>query len=314
MFNGTSGYSLADIAAATGGSSRNSDNGGWGDGGAWWIIILFLFVFCGWGGNGFGGFGGGNAGTQGALTRGDLCMDMNFNDLQGGVRAVNDAVNLGFANLNSTICNQQYDTARMINGVQGEIASGFAGVDNAVCTLGYQTQAGINSINMGNMQNTNTLLAAINGNDVNAMQNTYAITNAINAADINAQQNATALSTQLAQCCCDNKAALADIKYTMATDSCALQTSIANSTRDMIDNQNANTRSILDFLVQDKISSLENENQALRLSASQQAQNNYLVSTLRPAPVPAFAVPAPYQFSGCGGCGFNTFNNGCGCC
>lgn len=71
----------------------------------------------------------------------------------------------------------------------------------------------------------------------------------------------------------------------------------------MIDNQNANTRSILDFLVNDKISSLENENQALRLSASQQAQNNYLVSTLRPAPVPAFAVPAPYQFTSCGGCG-----------
>lgn len=294
MFNsGVTGYSLSDIAAVTGNNGNNGND--FMGNGAWWIIILFLFVFCGWGGNGFGGFGGGNnAGTQGALTRGDLCMDMNFNDLQGGVRAVNDAVNLGFANLNSTICNQQYDTARMINGVEGSIASGFAGVDNAICTLGYQTQAGFNAMTLGNMQNTN------------------AITSAINAADVNAMQNTNALSTQLANCCCENRAAVADLKYTMATDSCALQTSIANSTRDITDNQNANTRAILDFLVNDKISSLESENQALRLSASQQAQNNYLVNTLRPAPVPAFAVPAPYQFSGCGNYGFNSYN-GCGC-
>lgn len=51
MFNnGTTGYSLSDIAAATG--DRNDDN--FGGNGAWWIIILFLFAFCGWGGNGFG--------------------------------------------------------------------------------------------------------------------------------------------------------------------------------------------------------------------------------------------------------------------
>lgn len=54
-------------------------------------------------------------GVQGALTRGDLCMDMNFQELQNGVRGISDSVNLGFANLNSTICNQQYDTASMIN-------------------------------------------------------------------------------------------------------------------------------------------------------------------------------------------------------
>lgn len=48
MFNSNNGYSLADIAAATGGNDRN--NGGiWNDGGAWWIIILFLFCFSGWG-------------------------------------------------------------------------------------------------------------------------------------------------------------------------------------------------------------------------------------------------------------------------
>lgn len=63
MFNSNNGYSLADIAAATGGNERN--NGGiWNDGGAWWIIILFLFCFSGWG-NGFGGFGGYGANSNG---------------------------------------------------------------------------------------------------------------------------------------------------------------------------------------------------------------------------------------------------------
>ena len=62
---------------------------------------------------------------SGALTRGDLCQDMNFSDLQSGVRTLNDAVNLGFANLNSTICNQQYDTARMIDSLSTSILQGF---------------------------------------------------------------------------------------------------------------------------------------------------------------------------------------------
>ena len=122
-------YSLADIAAATGNGGNN--NSGWGaDGGAWWLIVLFLFVFCGWG-NGYGGFGGNGGGGinspagQGALTRGDLCMDMNFAELKSAAQNGVDATNLGFANLNSTICQQQYDTAQMINGLQGTVQSGF---------------------------------------------------------------------------------------------------------------------------------------------------------------------------------------------
>lgn len=264
MFSSNSGYSLADIAAATGSSNR-SDSGWGADGGAWWIIILFLFVFCGWGnGNGWGN--GGSAGSQGALTRGELCQDMNFADLETAVRGVQSGLCDGFYSMNTGMLNG-------FSGLQQSIQSGFAGVDNSVCTLGYQNQMGVNTI-----------------------------TQAINAADVNSMQNTNAIQSQIAECCCDTKAQLCDLKYDLATDNCALQTSIANSTRDIIDSQNANTRSILDFLVNDKISTLENENQSLRLSASQQAQNNYLVSTLRPAPVPAFNVPAPYQFTGCG-CG-----------
>lgn len=297
MFNsGGSGYSLADIAAATGGN-RN-DNGWGGDGGAWWIIILFLFCFMGWGDNGmFGGRGsnGGGTGTnmiwpatsfQGALTRGDLCSEFNFNDLQGGVRGIAADVSNGFANLNSTICHQQYDTATLVNGVQSELAAGFAGVNNAVCTLGYQNAALINGLE--NTINTNA-----------------------NAANIMALQNQNALQNQIQNCCCEQRSQVADIKYTMATDACALQNAISTSTRDLLDNQNANTRAILDYLCQDKISTLQAENQALKLTASQQAQNAYLVDQLSPKlPVPAYQVPNPFVPYGYGyGCGFDN----CGC-
>ena len=112
----TTDYSLADIAAATGNSGNNNgNNGGWGDNGAWWIILFFIFAW-GWGGNGFGGFGGGAGGAAGqALTRGELCQDMSFQDVKREIQNANDAVNLGFANLNSTICNQAYESAGLIN-------------------------------------------------------------------------------------------------------------------------------------------------------------------------------------------------------
>lgn len=121
----------------------NRDGNGWG-GDGWWVLIILFAMFGGWGGNGWG-FGG-NGASQGALTRGDLCMDMNFNDLQNGVRGVSDAVNVGFSNLNSTICHQQYDTAQLVNGVQMQIGSEFRGLDNAICTLGYNNQAGFNAL------------------------------------------------------------------------------------------------------------------------------------------------------------------------
>lgn len=135
-----------------------------------------------------------------------------------------------------------------------------------------------------------------------------------------------ALSAQLAQCCCDNKAAIADVKYQMATDTCAVTGAINNSTRDILENANNNTRSILDFLVQDKISSLQAENQNLKLAASQANQNAVLMAAMdantaqiirrtgNDCPIPAYVVsaPTPVNFpnwgNGCG-CGCNGYNN-----
>ena len=90
----------------------------------------------------------------------------------------------------------------------------------------------------------------------------------------------------------------------MATDTCALQNTIQNTTRDLLDNQNANTRAILDYLCQDKIATLTAENQSLKFQASQAAQNTYLVDQLAPkVPIAAYTVPNP----------FAAYNTGCGC-
>ena len=258
-----SGYSLSDIAAATG---NGNNNGGWGGDGSWLIIILFLFVFCGWG-NGFGGFGGNGGGInspagQGALTRGDLCMDMNFAELKSAAQNGVDATNLGFANLNSTICQQQYDTAQMINNLGSTIQGGF------------------------------------------------------NAANVVALQGQNAIERQISDCCCKLESGQAQTRYDMATNTCNILNTMNNNTRDIVQSQEAGTRAILGYLCQDKISMLTAENQGLRLAASQAAQNNYLISQLRPQPVPAYPAASP--------CGLGNwspavlsngygYNNGCGC-
>ncbi len=268
MFNTNGGYSLADIAAVT---DKDRDNNGWGEGGAWWIIILFLFVFCGWGGNGFGGFGGNNGG---ALTRADLCQDMNFSDVESGIRGIQSGLCDGFYALNTSLLN------------------GFHGVDNAICTLGYQTQQGFNNLLVSDMQNTNAITAQL-----------------------------TNMAAQNAACCCETQRQIekgfCDVNYNLATQSCATQRAISDSTRDIIDSNNAGVRSILDFLTQDKIANLQSENQTLKLAASQQAQNAFFAANQeaqtaeiirrlgKDYPIPAYVVPNPnccYPNYGCG-CG-----------
>ena len=123
MFNSSNGYSLADIAAATGGNNRN--DGMWGNG-AWWIIILFLFCSNGgmWGngfGRGFGGQGAGSPAYQGTTTREEIAYGFDMNGLQNSIRGVQQGLCDGFYAMNTGMLNN------------------FAGVNNAVCSLGYQT-------------------------------------------------------------------------------------------------------------------------------------------------------------------------------
>ena len=121
-------------------------------------------------------------------------------------------------------------------------------------------------------------------------------------------QQLNAMQMQAANCCCENRAAIAQVRYDMATQACDTRNTVDTAARDIIDANNQNSRAILDFLTQSKLSDLQTENQNLKLAASQAAQNNYLISQLRPCPSPAYITCNPWAGSGYGGCG-----PGCGC-
>ena len=117
-------------------------------------------------------------------------------------------------------------------------------------------------------------------------------------------QQLNAMQMQAQECCCENRAAIAQVRYDMATQACDTRNTVQNATRDIIDNANSNSKAILDFLVNSKMQDLQTENQNLKLAASQAAQNNYLVSQLRPCPTPAYIICNPWASSApCGACG-----------
>lgn len=114
-------------------------------------------------------------------------------------------------------------------------------------------------------------------------------------------QQLFAMQMQAQECCCENRSAIQGVNYNLATQSCDTRNTVQNATRDIIDANNQNSRAILDFLVNSKMQDLQSENQNLKLAASQTAQNAYLVSQLRPSPVPAYTVQNPYcQYASCG--------------
>lgn len=192
----------------------------------------------------------------------------------------------------SKIDQQTYGLADSFTALNNTLNNNFRGIDNAICTLGYQNQAGVN-----------------------------------------------ALSAQLAQCCCDTKGAIKDVAYGNAVNTNAIQQQISSCCCDVekmnlqsrFDAQayNCNTLQaidklgdrIIDYMSNEKVQALRDENQALRLAASQSAQNAYITASQeaqtaelirrlgRDCPVPAYVVPNPnccYQYS-------VTPANTCGC-
>lgn len=199
-------------------------------------------------------------------------------------------------------------------GVGSEIQRGFDnqavvskldGISNGLCDGFYAMN--------------NSMLTGFNGINTNIMQTGYGIQQAVNADTVANMQNTNALQSQLANCCCETREAIQGVNYNMATNTCALQNTMNNNTRDIIDSQQAGTRAILDFLTNDKIATLQAENNDLRRAASQDRQNalltttmaaqtNQIIDAVRPTPVPSF--PASNLYGYAYGCGCNT---GCGC-
>ena len=155
------------------------------------------------------------------------------------------------------------------------------------------------------------------------MNGFHGVDNAICTLGYNIQSGFNTLGHQISDCCCETGRAIergfADTNYNMATQACDARRAIADSTRDIIDANNAGVRSILDFLTQDKIAALTAENQTLKFAASQANQNAFITANQEaqtaelirrlatPCPVPAYVVPNP-------NCCYNaTYSTGCGC-
>ena len=208
----------------------------------------------------------------------------------------------------------------------GGWGNGFGGSFGGANGPGFQGYATRSDINEGFA--LNNLQSGINSIQNGICDSTYTLTNAINNGfhgvdtalcnlGYQTQAGFNAIGAQLAQCCCDTQRSIDGVRYDMATQACDTRNTIQSSTRDIIDNANANSRAILDFLTQDKIATLTAENQSLKFQASQAAQNAFftanqeaqtaeLIRRINPMPVPAYQVPNPYAGCGCNPCG-------CGC-
>ena len=176
-------------------------------------------------------------------------------------------------NINSGFRDQMLGS--QINGIQNSITSGFGDVQTALCG-GF---AGI----------TNTMT-----------QNTMAD-----------MERSFAVQSALQNCCCENRAATADLKYTVATEACADRSAISDALRTVIAENNASTQKILDKMCQQEIDALKSQNIALQnqvnlqaLAASQTAQTaqliadntaqtQYIVNRVAPYPIPAYTVANP---------------------
>lgn len=216
------------------------------------------------------------------------------------------------------------------------LASDFATlhrqIDSGISSLERKGDAINSGICDGFYAMNTSLLNGFAGTNSTIQQNGYDTRNAIQQGQIADMQSFNALQAQLAQCCCDNKQAIAGVNYNMAMNTNAIQQEVtngfcqtnfnnANNTRDIIDNQNNNARAILDALTAQRIEAkdakIAEQNQQLfaaQLAASQASQNETLKAYMQgqftyynPRPVPAFPVSAPYQYGNCG------CNTGCGC-
>ena len=181
------------------------------------------------------------------------------------------------------------------------VLSKLDGINNGICSLGYDQLAQMNGINTNILQTGFGIQQAINADTVSGMQNTNAI-----------QSTLTNMAAQNASCCCETQRQIergfADTNYNMATQACQTRQAIADS-----------TRSILDYLCQDKIATLQAENNDLRRAASQDRQNallttamtaqtSQIINAVNPTAIPAYVVPNPNAYAyGCG------CNQSCGC-
>lgn len=299
----TSEMSPADLAAVC----DNKNDGLFGGDGLYAIIVLFILMGMMGGYGGFGGFGGFGSNN---LAVDSMAMYPWMNQLQATQQGFTEQqTNYAISNLGNTVASGFGDTALGIAGINQNICQSGNAITAAVNNGFAQAEIANNARQVANLQQ-----------DFNTQT---AITGGINN-----------LSSQFANCCCENRLAAADTKYTIATEACADRAAVNEGVRDIMANQTANTNSLLTTItsgiqsIQDKLCAQEleaekRENDNLRqqlnmanLQASQTAQTSRILADnaaqtvaleqyLNPAPVPAYPVQNP-------ACSCGSWNT-CGC-
>ena len=194
--------------------------------------------------------------------------------------------NNGFGGRNGSGATDNYVLASDFATIQRQLSDGFG-------DLTAQSRYIQNGLCDGFYAMNTSLLNGFAGVNNSIMTNGYETRNAINN-----------VSSQLASCCCDIREGIQGVNYNLAQNTCSLQ----NTTRDIVDAVNCNYRALHDEIVANRIedknaqiTAQQNEINALRLAASQSAQNTYLIDQLKPCPSPAYIVANPYC----------SCNNGC---
>lgn len=254
-------------------------------------------------GGGFGGLGG----DWGWIILLLLAFNGGFGGF-GGMDGLYPWLN-NSQNVNGGFRDQMLNSS--INGIQNGVTSGFGDTQTALCG-GF---AGVNSA-INNAQSA--LSQQMYANQIADMERSFAAQTASTA-------GMTGLQSQLAQCCCDNRAATADLKYTVATENCADRTAALQNTRDIIESQTRSTQAILDKLcaleldgVKSQLAQAQRENVGLQnqinmanLAASQTAQTAQILAgqaaeidgvynRLKNCPVGTYSVCNPLASTGCG--------------
>ena len=258
------------------------------------------------GGNGFGGFGG-DGGWWILL----LFILLGGNAWGNGFGGGNGAVPYAAAAGVDYAVQNGFDQAALtagITGVQNAVVSGFGDVQTALCNGFAGVANGFAQAEIAN-----------NARQIANMQQGFASQTAVTA-------GLTGLSSQLASCCCENRLATNDLKYTIATENCADRQAFSEGIRDLLVAQNAGVQRILDTMCQDKIDAknekiadLERQLSMATLRESQTAQNAFisqgfanevdqLYNRLNSCPVPTTPVYGRTPIFSC-----NSQNGSCGC-
>lgn len=280
--------------------------GGFGFGDDW--IVLFLIAMMFGGGWGMGGFGGGWGGGFGNMFEFPWLLNGQQNVLNG----VNANTNSGFnqAALQSAIGDL---SSNVVSGF-GDVNLGIAGVNQNICQSTGQIQ---NALCQGFAGTTAAVTGAQNAITSQLYNNELASLNRSFAEQTANTQGFNSVQAQLAQCCCDNRLATNDLKYTIATEACADRATSTQNTQSILNLVNSGIQSIKDQLCQDKIDAKNDEIAQLRQEilyargqASQIAQNQQVIdgiyNRLDTCPVGTTPVYGRTPIFSCN-------NNSCGC-